>query len=278
MKSLRTALWVWYRGEPFRGFQSQREGPTVQDTIAQALAKIGISSTPCPAGRTDKGVHARMQVLSLRLRNTHPEELSRGLSAQSIPGLGICYARCAANGFHAQWSSVGKEYRYRLWLDSQRSSRWGPYSWTAVEHPRLLGRELDLEQLAQTLCYVQGTHDFAAFHESSSPRRPRTIRTAKVVDLGAGLVEIRICGDRFARRQVRFIVGSAVGVSAGVISEDRFLEALGTARPFGGIRAPAAGLILWEVQYPPGLDPFGATERDRPQGLPEEPPFRSRHN
>jgi tRNA pseudouridine38-40 synthase len=266
-------MWVWYRGSFFRGFQSQREGPTVQESMIQSLSTIGVRSSPCPAGRTDKGVHARMQVLSLRLRQMRPEELLRHLSPQPFPGFGICYARCAPDRFHAQWSSVGKEYRYRLRLDPCGAPRWTSYSWAPADHPRLSGRKINLERLARALQCLEGTHDFAAFHENSSPRRPRTIGAAELIDRGAGLVDIRVLGDRFARHQVRFMVGSAVAVSAGTLSEDQFLEAVERAQRVDGIKAPAAGLVLWEVHYPRALDPFDPLDRAHPDGLPSEPPF-----
>jgi len=276
VKTSRIALWVWYRGDFFRGFQSQLQGPTVQDRLVAALTAVGLRSRPSPAGRTDKGVHARMQIVSLR-SPIGPEELLGHLSPNPFPGFGISYARLAADGFHAQWSNVGKEYRYRIRLDGRASDRWAPFSWTPEDHPRLSGRAIRPEALAPILRALEGKRDFAAFHESSSPRRIRTIRTAELVDLGDGLAEIRISGDRFARYQVRFMVGSAVAVAAGAISRDAFGAALAGAETIAGIKAPAAGLVLWEVHYPLAIDPFGPEERRDPDGVPAEPPFESVH-
>jgi len=273
VKSVRVALWIWYRGDSFRGFQSQRIGPTVQETIVRSLSSVGVRARPCPAGRTDKGVHARMQVLSMRLRDVSPDELLSHLSSQTSRELGICYARRAPAGFHAQWSTSGKEYRYRLRTDPSRACEWASCSWTLAEHPRLLGRAVDLKRLATILRTLEGTHDFAAFHERSSPRGPRTIRGVELVEAAHGVVELRILGDRFARHQVRYMVGSAVAVSAGLFSADQFVDALIAGTPINGIKAPARGLILWEVHYPPALDPFQPIERARPPGLPAEPPF-----
>jgi tRNA pseudouridine38-40 synthase len=276
VKTIRIALWVWYRGDFFRGFQSQLQGPTVQDSLVGALTAIGLRSKPCPAGRTDKGVHARMQIISLR-SPIGPEELLGHLSPHPFPGLGISYARRAPEGFHAQWSNVGKEYRYRIRLGPPRVDRWTPFSWTVEDHPRLAGRAFDLAALAPILRALEGTRDFAAFHQSSSPRRTRTVRTAQLVDLGNGLAEIRITGDRFARYQVRFMVGGAVAVATGAISPDAFAAALAGTEAIAGIKAPAAGLVLWDVHYPPAIDPFGPEERREPDGLPAEPPFASVH-
>jgi tRNA pseudouridine38-40 synthase len=215
-----------------------------------------------------------MQVLSLR-SPVGPEELLGHLSAHPFPGFGISYARRAPDGFHAQWSTVGKEYRYRIRLGSPRADGWAPFCWTLEDHPRLAGRPIDLEALARMLRALEGTRDFAAFHDRSSPRRTRTVRAARLFDLGSGLAEIRIAGDRFARYQVRFMVGSAVAVAAGAISPEAFLAALGGSEAIEGIKAPAAGLVLWEVHYPPAVDPFGEAERSEPHGLPAGPPLAS---
>ena len=65
--SLRAALWLWYRGTHFRGWQRQSQRPTVQETVEERLRSCGITSGLAAAGRTDSGVHARQQVASLRV-------------------------------------------------------------------------------------------------------------------------------------------------------------------------------------------------------------------
>ena len=269
----RIALWVWYRGEFFRGFQAQAEGPTVQASIAQRLEQIGLRSRPCAAGRTDKGVHARMQVLSLRCATLSAEELCHRVGDEAERAWGICFARNAGKGFHAQWSTVGKEYRYRLSLDSRTHDAWQAYCWHPEEHPRLESRKIDVSRLARALQALEGTRDFGAFHESSSPRGPRTVDRAELVDAGRGLFEVRIRGDRFGRHQVRFMVGSATAVAAGALDEDAYLRAILEAAPLAGLRAPAHALVLWEVWYPRALDPFDAVDRASAGALLHAPPF-----
>lgn len=273
MKGTRIALWIWYRGEFFRGFQAQAEGPTVQDSIAHRLRAIGIRSSPCPAGRTDKGVHARMQVLSLRSAPIAAEELFGRLSDPPGRGWGVCCARSARAGFHAQWSSAGKEYRYRLRLDPRSAAAWEPYSWAPGEHPRLAASKVDLARLADALRALEGTRDFSAFHESSSARCLRTIQTAQLLDCRSGLLDIRIRGDRFGRHQIRFMVGAAAAVAAGQLAEEVFLRSIEQATPLPGLRAPARGLVLWDVCYPAAMDPFDRSDRARAAALPPEPPF-----
>ena len=59
----RYALQVEYDGAPFYGWQRQKELPSVQGAIEDALAKLEPRAhTSAAAGRTDAGVHAMAQV------------------------------------------------------------------------------------------------------------------------------------------------------------------------------------------------------------------------
>ncbi|MBF5044073.1 tRNA pseudouridine(38-40) synthase TruA [Aggregicoccus sp. 17bor-14] len=247
----------------------------MQEALEAALARAGVPSTVMPSGRTDRGVHARMQVVSVRLP---PGDSAEALAARLAPELpqglvGLCAARRPAPSFHAQWSASGKEYRYRVQLEGAASPAWAGACWSAREEPRLAGRELSAERLARRLAQAVGTRDFLAFHERSSPQKPRTLERAELVALGGGLYEARLRGDSFARYQVRYLVGSALLAAAGVLDEAAWEGALMRAEPVPGLKAPGHGLVLWEVRYPAELDPFSAAERACPPGLPEGPPF-----
>src|SRR5687767_14936972 len=90
------ALWCWYDGGAFRGYQSQPVGPTVQDTLMAALRASGLSRNPVPAGRTDLGVHARMQVGSMRIvENLPTSELAARINAHLPRSVGVAVARDA---------------------------------------------------------------------------------------------------------------------------------------------------------------------------------------
>lgn len=226
-----------------------------------------------PSGRTDKGVHARMQVVGLRAPGgLAPQALRDALNARLPDSLGIAEVQLAPKGFHPQWSACGKEYRYRLQLAGAPSPEWAGLCWSPAEHPRLPATRIDPSRLAALLQRCEGTRDFFAFHASSSVRKPRTISRAVLLDRGQGLWEARIAGTGFARYQVRLLVGTCVAVAAGAIPEAQLEAALTSAEPIEGIRAPGDGLILWEVHYPPALDPF-SQGRGEAAGVPPVPPF-----
>jgi len=260
----RLALWVWYRGDPFQGWQSQRTGHSVQETLETALAAHGVSGRPMGAGRTDRGVHARCQPVSVRA----PRELApQTLAALGGTGWGVAAAVEAPAGFHAQWSSAWKEYRYRF-ATGAGPLPWQGLVWETATHPRLAGRDVALAQVRWALERAVGTRDFSALHAQSSVRRPRTLERITWWERG-GVVEVGLRGDAFGRYGVRLLIGGALLVGTGLIAAGAWERALDTATAFAGLRAPAAGLTLWAVGYPATLDPFaGLAPR-----LPGEPPF-----
>ena len=71
----RVALLVEYDGTDFAGSQAQPQARTVQTTVEAALvAFTGEQQRLRFAGRTDAGVHARGQVVTLDTATAHPPE------------------------------------------------------------------------------------------------------------------------------------------------------------------------------------------------------------
>ena len=274
VKATRGAVWIWYRGDLFRGFQSQLHGGTVQQAIAGLLTSLGARESVIPAGRTDRGVHARMQVVGVPLLPTTPlDELVAKLEHLAPGALGAVTAKPAGRSFHPGWSAIRKEYRYRISIGGELPPSWRGFAWRIREHPRFYGAAPDPLRLAEVLRRFEGAHDFAGFHDKSSPRKVRMVQEGSMRELGGGIFEIRFAGAGFARFQVRYLVGAAALVAAGIIPEENLCASLAEGTPFPGVRAPAEALVLWEVAYPPEIDPFSSEERQRPRGVPDEPPF-----
>lgn len=235
----------------------------MQDTLAEAFRKAGLSRTAVPSGRTDLGVHARMQVLSMRVVERHDDaELARRMNAQLGADLGIALVKPAPPHFHCAWSASAKVYRYRLL--TQDTPHWDSHAWRVDVVPSKVRAALEP---------FVGTHDFYRFHDNSSARQPRTLHAVNVYEREGGLVEVELVGAGFARYMVRYLVGAAVGLARGELEESTVHAGLHQQVRFRGIKAPAQGLVLWEVRYPEGLDPFTPEERALAAGVPPAPPF-----
>lgn len=274
-------MWVWYRGGGFHGFQALKGERTVQGVLQEALLTLGLEGAFMPAGRTDRGVHARMQVVSLRLpTEVEPAELAAKLNPVLPGDVGIAGARWAPKSFHAQWSASAKEYRYRLVLGEEVPEPWRDFVWHVPADPAFAdgsrGAAAQLERLTpgslrERLDALPGRRTFVAFHARSSVVKERAITQCELraVAGAPGVLEIILRGSGFGRFMVRYLVGGAIAAASGWIDGETWRRALEEEVSFPGLRAPARGLVLWEVLYPEDRTPFA----DFSPALSEGPPF-----
>lgn len=233
------AVWCWYRGAGFRGYQQQEGHRTVQGELLRAFKAAGLSRNPNVAGRTDRGVSARMQVLSGRIeKEVTGEALVERVRAHLPFDMGFHLAREVPPTFHAGFSATLKEYRYEL---SERDAG-------------------DVALLHETAALIPGTRDFRVFHFKTSETMPRTVTGVEVCP-EPGRVTLRFRGEGFARHMVRMLVGGMTAVARGDASLDAFRAGLFAQTQFHCPTAPAEPLTLWSVEYPRDVDPFTSHER-----------------
>lgn len=243
-------LWavVEYDGSDFYGFQVQAHERTVQGEIERALEAVtGEKRRVRGAGRTDRGVHARGQVIGFEATWRHSlEDLHRALNAALAPDVALLRMGEAAEGFHPRFSARSRAYRYTVLNQPGRS----PLQRRAVWHVR---KKLDPGRMAQASQAVVGTHDFGAF--GRPPRRDgneNTVRTVLRADWqkDGPLLVFDIEANAFLYRMVRSIVGTLARVGWGELSAEEFRSILET-RDRGQIKlvAPPQGLCLMQVNY-----------------------------
>ncbi|MCL4721362.1 MAG: tRNA pseudouridine(38-40) synthase TruA, partial [Gammaproteobacteria bacterium] len=132
-----------------------------------------------------------------------------------------------------------------------------------------LREPLAAERMAEAGQALLGEHDFSAFRgagcQAKSPvRRLDHLRVRRVRDV----VQVEIRATGFLYHMVRNIVGGLVRVGTGQAEPGWLLEVLkGRDRSRGAPTAPAQGLYLAEVHYPPALafpkPPLPAVWRDQ---------------
>src|SRR5512146_1511820 len=116
-------LVVEYDGTGLHGWQRQSNGPTVQQHLEEALAKVLTHDVQVTgASRTDAGVHARGQVASFRTeRAISLHGIRRGTNSLLPPAIVIRHVAEVADEFHARFSASGKHYRYTILTRPERS-------------------------------------------------------------------------------------------------------------------------------------------------------------
>ncbi|MCY2960296.1 MAG: tRNA pseudouridine(38-40) synthase TruA [Planctomycetota bacterium] len=240
-------LLVAYDGSRFFGWQRQDGFDSVQQSLEEAvLAATGQRATVHGAGRTDTGVHALGQVASLHLDTRLTDDrLRHALNAHLPPGVVVREAETCADDFHARFSAVSKRYAYHV-----VTSRFAPAFGCTQTH--WISWPLDVPRMRRAASALLGTHDFAAFGNTGSPRATtvRTVRHLRFVARRERFFFV-IQGDGFLYNMVRTIAGTLIDVGRGKIDEGACARALESReRDDAGFTAAASGLYLVSVQYP----------------------------
>jgi tRNA pseudouridine38-40 synthase len=254
-----------YDGRAFYGSQRQSGRRTIQGELERAAAEVtGRTVKVYLAGRTDRGVHAACQVATFSREGIRISlaRLPVALNDHLEDDLAVLEASAEPRGFHARYSAVWREYRYRIWCGGRQP--------LAAGFVTRIPRQLDFEVANDAATRLIGEHDFAAFASggegvpwSSGQKTPggtvRNVWACKVVKKdnwwGAPkndgvLIEIRIVADGYLPKMVRGIVGTLVEIGKksrpiGLI--DELLTS--KDRRLAPKNAPPEGLVLWAVGY-----------------------------
>lgn len=241
-----------YDGAPFVGYQVQPNGPSVQGALEDAIERLcGTRLRVVGAGRTDAGVHARGQVVSLVAPRTLPlKAWTAGLNALLPASVAVVRAELVPAGFDARRWARGKRYVYSLRLSPLRSPLWRARAWE-------LRRPVDVAAVQRALpCFV-GRHDFAALRASDCPARTSVRELWKVAldrdPRDAQVWHLTVEGSAFLKHMVRTLVGTLVEVGTGKRTPESMAALLaGRDRRQAGVTAPPHGLVFDEVFYLPG--------------------------
>ncbi len=244
----RFALTIEYDGRPFMGWQRQPHGPSVQETIEQALGKM-IHETVAvyAAGRTDAGVHARGMRAHVDIaRAITPFRLMEGLNALVRPApIAILDCDVVPDDWHARFSCTARHYVYRI------ANRRAPITLERGLAWRV-PTALDAEAMTAGAARLIGRHDFTTFRsvhcQADSPLR--TLDRLEVSRQG-DMIEIAASARSFLHHQVRSMVGSLALVGQGKWSPDDMAAALAARdRAALGFNAPPDGLYFMRADYP----------------------------
>jgi len=244
----RWRLTIEYDGGPFMGWQRQEHGPSVQQTLEEALERMtGERAAFSAAGRTDAGVHAMAMTAHVDVdRTLTAHRLREGLNALVRPHpISVLGVGRVADDWHARFSCIGRRYLYRI------LNRRAPPALNAgrVWH---IAAPFDADAMAEGAAHLVGRHDFTTFRsahcQSDSP--VKTLDGLEVSRVGDE-VHVTAAARSFLHHQVRSMVGCLALVGRGQWQADDIRRALDARdRAALGFNAPPHGLYFVEAVYP----------------------------
>lgn len=158
----------------------------MQDTLCHALSRAGYDGGPVAAGRLDRGVHAKMQLVTVAARHKQPIELGAErdavlaaladkLNAALPSDVRIRSVRDAPVKAHAMTGCGAKTYTYYV-IDGNAGagSDCSRCAWS-------LEPKLDVAAMRRAAALLEGEHDFAAL--CSAPASQDTVRALDRVEV-----------------------------------------------------------------------------------------------
>ena len=243
----RLLLTLRYDGSRYHGWQVQKNGITVQETLQDAVERhTGIRSGLTGCSRTDAGVHAEMFCCAFDTASPlRGERMVKALNAYLPRDIAVYGCREVEADFHPRYAALGKRYVYRIWNAPERNPFWEG----RALHCR---RPLDAAFLNEQAAAYVGTHDFAS-HQAAGSTVEETIRTVRraEVERRGEMVLFTVEADGFLYNMVRIMVGTLLGLQAGSLEAGSIPAILESgSRERAGATAPACGLYLDHVFYP----------------------------
>lgn len=237
---MRLILTLEYDGTPFYGWAAQPGLPTVEAALRKALGGTFASvENLTVAGRTDAGVHALGQVVSVDVEGgPRPERAASALNPRLPDEVTVLSSAEAPAGFHARHSARSRSYRYRLFTRTTQS----PFE---LHRTWWVPRPLDEEALAAAAASLVGRHDFRAFTPAQTKHEVfvRVVERAEWTRRGDHL-DFEITANSYLRHMVRSLVGTMVEAPEALSG---LLETRN--RSDAGKTAPSSGLYLVSVAY-----------------------------
>ena len=235
---MRVFLHLQYDGSDFYGLQIQPDKPTILGELERILAVLGIKQRVVASGRTDKGVHATMQICHIDL----PPFWSDTLKLQTVLNTMLPKAIHVKKIYkvpphlHARYSVKKRTYRYlfRTTPPSVFESRYISYLPTA-----------EFTTIKQNIQLFEGRWDFSYFIKTgtSTSSTIRTIYKAFAYNY-KGVMVLHFEAEGFLRTQIRFMVAALV-----TLKKEQLQNMLTLREKYNIKPAPPNGLFLAKIKY-----------------------------
>ncbi|WP_445435760.1 tRNA pseudouridine(38-40) synthase TruA [Candidatus Borreliella tachyglossi] len=237
---------VAYDGSLYHGFQIQPQKPTIQGEIEKALKKISKTKIKIhSSGRTDKGVHARGQIISFYIDiNIAPQNLKIAINSLLKRDIRIIKLQYIEDRFQPRFNAKKRKYSYYI-LNNKNYYPWEEYQAYHVK------KKLNINRLNEMALMLIGKHDFTTFSciRDQTNSKLKEIYFARFKKKNKFIV-FEIIGSSFLWKMVRSIVGTILDIEIKEESICTFSKILNSKnRKFARTTAPAKALFLDKVYY-----------------------------
>lgn len=246
----RYKITVEYDGTDLIGWQQNRQGPSVQSLLSDAIEKFcGARPDIVAAGRTDAGVHAIAMVAHFDLddavdANTVMRAMNFYLTGSPVSVLGC---EIVPDDFNARFSCVARHYKYVV------LNRGAP---PVLDKNRVwwVPRKLNVPAMRRAAKKLIGHHDFTSFRASECQAHSpiKTLDECRITRRGDVIV-FEFSARSFLHHMVRNMVGTLVEIGLGKPYDiDQIFAAQN--RSAAGPTAPASGLYFIQANYATGAN------------------------
>ncbi len=243
------ALLIEYDGTNYKGWQTQANASTVQQTVENTIElmtsqKINLIGS----GRTDAGVHASGQVANFRIEeiNIPENKLVKAINSKLPQDIRIKDAKFVDDNFHARFDAIARRYSYTI---IHKESVFDRHFSTFYKFP------FDKEVLKASGDLFLGKYCFTSFSKNNPDTKNYVCKIEECNwEEHESYLRLRIKADRFVYGMVRSIVGAMLEYSRKKISKEEILFKLNNPNrdKISPLAAPN-GLVLEEIYYPESI-------------------------
>lgn len=252
----RYRITLCYDGSDFNGFQRQKNYPSVQEEVENALSvKLQQPVTLIASGRTDAGVHALAQVAHFDCVKEIENAENFGYAINTLLPRSIAVTSCvrAADDFHARFDALRKTYVYRIYLSKIHAPLHRKYFHVCFY-------DVDLDRMRAACPYFIGEHDFTSFMLSGAAVKT-TVRTIYDLHIDAHeegrQLDVVVTGNGFLHNMVRSIAGTLIDVGRGRFAAEEIPDIIAArSHARAGKTLEGCGLYLKSVEYGCDIDPL----------------------
>ncbi|RPI12607.1 MAG: tRNA pseudouridine(38-40) synthase TruA [Ignavibacteriae bacterium] len=245
---LNIKLTIEYDGKKYFGWQRQKNKPTVQQSIEEALQLLfsGEKITLIGAGRTDTGVHAYGQVANFKIKKSSLKvklkDLIHILNAMLPQDITIKKAELVEQDFHSRYSAKARIYKYYV-TETKRSVNADKYLFIKTKFDIALAKEY---------CkLLTGIHCFRSLCKNDTDKHDfqADVKYVKVSRKRDGIIEFEICANRFLHSMVRAIIGAMIKVASGKMELKEFKNKFEKGEEIKAQYVRSNALFLYKIIY-----------------------------